>query len=265
MDKERFLASGLLEQYVLGLTSPEESEEVERYAETYPEIKAEIESLQQAMEQYAMQYAVPPPKELKSKILTEIEHQDTNDQPQVPQQITPSVKKGTNWPFIFAFASIVVMSVLSGNLYLQKKALESQLRATSAAYASFQKECLEDKAKQTELGQLYAFLNKPGTKTVQLNGSELAPDAIAVAYWNETEKKGYVNLLSLPTPPPGKQYQIWADIDHEMVSMGVLKSENGRIQPIAFGENATSLNITLEPEGGSEKPNVALLYVNGPV
>ena len=113
--------------------------------------------------------------------------------------------------------------------------------------------------------KVYAVLKHPQTKTITLQGSSLAPEATAVAYWNESTKAGYVNLLNLPSPPAGKQYQIWADIDHKMVSMGLLSAENGTFQAIDFGENATSLNITLEPEGGSKTPNVDLLYVNGPV
>ena len=38
-DKESILQSGLLEQYVLGLTTPEQNKEVESYAQAYPEIK----------------------------------------------------------------------------------------------------------------------------------------------------------------------------------------------------------------------------------
>ena len=53
MDKERFLESGLLEQYVLGLTSEEETREVERYAQAFPEIRAEIDLLRKAVRQYA--------------------------------------------------------------------------------------------------------------------------------------------------------------------------------------------------------------------
>jgi hypothetical protein len=38
MDKEKFLQSGLLEQYVLGLTDPEEEEVVNHYLERFPEL-----------------------------------------------------------------------------------------------------------------------------------------------------------------------------------------------------------------------------------
>ena len=63
MDKERFLKTGLLEQYVLGLTTPEEDLEVERYAESFPEIQSEIDSMRSAMEEYARQYSIPPPSQ----------------------------------------------------------------------------------------------------------------------------------------------------------------------------------------------------------
>ena len=211
MDKERFLASGLLEQYVLGLTSPEESEEVERYASAFPEIQEEIDALHKAMEQYARQYAVPPPKEVKSKILNKIDG--------IKQQ-SRKERKRSGWPFLLLSTIAFLMAMLAGNLYLQKRQLQENLEITAAAYAAFQKECEAEKVRQAEASAIYALLQLPSTKTIHLKGSALAPDAVAVAYWNEHEQQGYVNLLNLPEPPAGKQYQIWADIDHKMESMG---------------------------------------------
>lgn len=256
MDKERFLASGLLEQYVLGLTSPEESQEVEKYANAFPEIQEEIDSMRNALEQYATKYAVPPPPGLKSKILHKIDEESTK-----PQKRQRPSRISSRTLLILTFA----LAMLAGNLYVQKIRIKEKLEITEAAYMAYQKECEAEKNRQSEVAAIYAFLQHPTTKIIELSGSKLAPDAVAMAYWNENEKKGYVNLLNLPTPPKGQQYQIWADIDHSMVSMGVLDAKNGQIQAIAFGSNATSLNITLEPEGGSKTPNVDLLYVNGPV
>ena len=65
MDKEKFLSSGLLDQYVLGLTSAKEAEIVHRYAEAFPDIKATIISLQSALEQYARANSLGPSTKLK--------------------------------------------------------------------------------------------------------------------------------------------------------------------------------------------------------
>lgn len=67
MDKEKFLSSGLLDQFVLGLTSEKEAKIVHRYAEVFPDIKAAIISLKSALEQYARANSVEPPSGLRQK------------------------------------------------------------------------------------------------------------------------------------------------------------------------------------------------------
>ena len=59
MTKEEFLKSGLIEQHVLGLTSPEEEMVVQQFLQQHPEMQEEVEALHNAMHQYASQYAIP--------------------------------------------------------------------------------------------------------------------------------------------------------------------------------------------------------------
>ena len=49
MDVEKYIASGILEQYVAGTLSEEENLEVEHYAIEYPKIQREIESIEMAV------------------------------------------------------------------------------------------------------------------------------------------------------------------------------------------------------------------------
>ena len=72
MDKERFLNTGLLEQYALGLTNEEETQQVEKYLEAFPELKNEVNGIQKAVEQYALEQAINPPQHIKKDILSEI-------------------------------------------------------------------------------------------------------------------------------------------------------------------------------------------------
>jgi hypothetical protein len=66
------ISSGLLELYITGLTSEEETVQVEQLAKQYPEVMQEINDLQKVMETYAMAEAVQPDKELKEKIIAKI-------------------------------------------------------------------------------------------------------------------------------------------------------------------------------------------------
>jgi hypothetical protein len=55
LDIQAYIASGILESYVLGITSAEENVEIEALALQYPQIKAEIEAVRASLSLY---YAV---------------------------------------------------------------------------------------------------------------------------------------------------------------------------------------------------------------
>jgi anti-sigma-K factor RskA len=68
MNTKEYIESGIIESYVLGVTTVGESAEVERLALEYPEIQAEIELVSNTFENYALQYEKEPPAFLKDKI-----------------------------------------------------------------------------------------------------------------------------------------------------------------------------------------------------
>ena len=77
MEINEIISSGLLELYITGLTSEEETLQVEQWAKQYPEVKKEIDELQNVMASYAMAEAIQPDKSLKDKILAKIQPDDS--------------------------------------------------------------------------------------------------------------------------------------------------------------------------------------------
>ncbi len=71
---KEYIESGVLEQYVLGLTSPEETMEVEQRAAEDPSIREEIDTISEAMEAYAMQHGIGPDPILKPFLLATIDY-----------------------------------------------------------------------------------------------------------------------------------------------------------------------------------------------
>lgn len=51
-------------------------------------------------------------------------------------------------------------------------------------------------------------------------------------------------------------YQMWADVEGEMINMGLIDNKKDLLA-MNYIENAESLNITIEPLGGSEHPDVS--------
>lgn len=72
MKYEEFIASGILELYILNYTSLEESKEVEEMALAYPQLLKEIESIEISMEKHAAATGVNPGDALEPEIMSTI-------------------------------------------------------------------------------------------------------------------------------------------------------------------------------------------------
>lgn len=265
MDKEQFLKTGLLEQYVLGLTSEEESALVEQYAEQYPEIKREIKQMHNALEDYAKKYVSLPPEELKSRVKSSV-NKMSSDSELYAEKVVPSSK-----PALFSLSSALLLLLILGLgffsylFYQDKTTAERNYKELAVAFDTYKAECEKQQQQIADQDAVYALLQHSATQPVKLQGSQLSPGAEAVAYLNPVARKALINLTKLPSPPSGKTYQLWADVEGHMVNMGVVEFGRADFQAVTFIQGAESLNITLEPTGGSEEPTVELLYANGKV
>lgn len=88
-----FIESGVLELYVMGAASPQESLAVEQMAAAHPEIRHELDIISQAMERYAQAHAVKPRNVVKPLLLATIDYMERMQQgelPVSPPEITPN-------------------------------------------------------------------------------------------------------------------------------------------------------------------------------
>ena len=60
MTSKEYIDSGILEQYVLGMVTPDECSEVERRATADPAVRQEINVISESLEEYAMSHAIAP-------------------------------------------------------------------------------------------------------------------------------------------------------------------------------------------------------------
>lgn len=73
-NSKSFIESGVLEQYVLGWASAEESLEVEQLVATDPAVRRELEAIYDALEQEAFNHAVKPSQVIKPFLLSIIDY-----------------------------------------------------------------------------------------------------------------------------------------------------------------------------------------------
>ena len=82
MKTYHYLKSGILEAYLLGLTTEEEKEEVEKLLATDTDVRAELNELETSMEEYFLRNAVPPPPSIREALelrISETEIKKWND------------------------------------------------------------------------------------------------------------------------------------------------------------------------------------------
>lgn len=265
MDIQKFLNSGIIEKYVLGLANREDMDRVEQMAKDYPEVNKHICKMQNCMEEYAEMHAVRPPKKLREKILSKIEDETIEPLASGKKQIVYRLPQVWKWGAGIAAMMILSLGAVSWMLYQNQKTANQDLSLLATQLKHLQS---DQKALQTsneQIHQKYSVLKDVTTKQVHLRGSQHAPQALAVVYWNPDHNKGYLNIVDLPKCPSGHGYQMWADVNGKHVNMGMLKpDENGTVlHTIPYINESRGFVITLEKEEGSDHPSTDKMYAVG--
>lgn len=285
MDIKEYIASGIIDSYVLGSVSDQERREVQCLSSIYPEIKAELQEAEQAMEDYARSIAVNPPESLKNSILAKIREteQETSEEKTIvalPQQKeaaneTPETKViPISGIYKFSAAASVLVIIGLSLLYLNSatraNGLEQDLTALEEK-AEENQETLENKLLSMQ-SSLYAmqereaFINAPNTQKLLLEPTGVEPGANATAYFDRNTGNVILASNGLPTPTSGKQFQLWAIADGVPVDLGVLDKDSVYSPTISVkNANIQAFAITLEKEGGSPTPTMDQMYVYGGV
>jgi mannose-6-phosphate isomerase-like protein (cupin superfamily) len=91
---EDYISSGILEAYVLGLTEPHETLEVEQMASSNSEILQEINRITEDFEHHLRSNAVPPPSTVKPFVMASIDYFERLNQGELPS-FPPTLHQGS--------------------------------------------------------------------------------------------------------------------------------------------------------------------------
>lgn len=267
MEVKDIISSGLLELYITGLSSEEETQQVELWADQYPEVKAEIEELQNVMEAYALAQAIQPDEALKEKILNKIQP-DASVKDKVFSRIQPTqepfpVIKNTgvveekmrSIPSYYKWAIAASIIFLTGSLILNYTFYNKYKSANNQLVTAQQK--LQEQQQIAEaMNKDLEVMKDKNALPVVLNGTENSPQALAKIFWMKNTGDVYIDPTNLPEAPSGMQYQLWAIVDGKPVDAGMITTEKGvyRIQKMKSFGKAEAFAITLETKGGNPTP-----------
>lgn len=271
MEINEYIASGIIERYVLGSASEQEQREVSCMSHIYPEIEAEVRRLQGSIEKLAEQLAVEPPVSLKAKILARIQEEE-----QVKYGKQAKIVDLNSSPAkvrvlrVTAAASIVLLIGLSVFTFLLQNRYQQSEELLADQQALIEQIQDKEKGLNSELGEakdLLAFLQDENTRRIGLSGTEGHPTEEAVVYWNDESQEVRLKTSKLTSTPSDKQYQLWAIVDGAPVDMGVFSHEGDEavIKNLKKTSSAQAFAITLEPMGGSVNPTMEAMFVIGMV
>lgn len=240
MNVQEYISSGIIESYVLGLTSEEERREIEDMCNQYPEILAARNAFEIALENQAMQNAITPSAAVRNKIFNTI-----NSSPKVVSISEAPVKK-INW---FKYAAAASVILLAGSLYWNVSLMNKNQDLKNDYESSV--------AKLSELEKDFNVLqHNPNVKMASMKGMDASPQSFATVYWDTTSHDVYLLMNNLPQPASDKQYQLWAFLDGKPIDMGLIEISNKPLQlyQLKKAQDAQAFAITLENKG---RPDVS--------
>lgn len=277
MNIEEYIASGILELYVLGELSTTETSEVEKLAAQYPEIRKEIQLIQETVREVAMSTAIPPRPDLKNEILSHIttsEHtQDTNISHPLPDNTSRPKEKEKTISFLqYGIAASIALAVIAmiTAFYFRSQWKDAEQRLNDLLVQNQQIAAQYETAHQEvqQLTEELSVITSRDYQTIEMTGLDSSPNSLAYVYWNQNSDQVYLQVNSLPPNASDKQYQLWAIVDGQPVSAGVFdvsSSQQPKLINMKSIENASAFAVTLEPRGGSEAPTLDAMYVKGAV
>jgi anti-sigma-K factor RskA len=273
---EEYISSGIIENYVLGLTSPEENLEVEEMSARHPEVARAIEAYRHTMDAYSSLHAVKPPEQLKARIIDAIRTENSNPPQESATLMSNNTKENAavillrKWKrWAIAATILLIVSLVFNGIYIGKyqksrdsytTLLQSQQRLAA------QNNTME--ARLVKVEKNMQVLMNPAMKSVVMEGVNNHPGMLATIYWDAESRQTYLGTTNLPVPPKGMAYQLWAIVDGKPVDMGMYNPADqkgllsmkdvipGKIQAFA---------ITLEKQGGSPAPTMDQMYVMGKI
>lgn len=253
---QEYIESGILEQYALGLTSPEENMQIAQYLNQYPELQTELIQIESALEKYARQYDKPMPQALKNKILDTIQSKNPSQYP--TKQNTKSIQSNLlQWAAMTALASGLIY------FWKQNSDKENSFDAVVQKINILQVQRQNDSIALIDCQKNLLYLKDQSKNRILLKGTPNHKDNIAIIYYDSIARRASMDIVNLPQPPANKQYQLWAIKSGKPVDMGVFVLDQNLQKDIPFIETAEAFAITLEPMGGVSSPTMDQMVVIG--
>ncbi len=270
MNVPEYIASGILESYVMGAVSDQEQREVECLSSIYPDIRRELDQLSSTLENYAIAYSVEPPASVKTKLLEQLNFEEPSEKQTIVRPMPVDIPSVPTYrvTWIVAASMGLLLLVFSFFLFSRLRSNQKTLASTRNINESLQTQLRQLRERKVNDEQRLAILQRAGMRVIQLRGNEKAPNTNMFVYWNTQTRQVSVDIKSLPTLPADRQYQLWSLVSGKPIDAGVFETDTAT-QPVQLLKRtvgqADAFAVTVEKRGGSPTPTLSTLLALTPV
>ena len=260
MDRKKIREEGLLEKYVLGSLTEQETVLLEAALSEDAELRKELSELEAEFELIGFENAVQPSNQVKEQLMAKMGVQSGAPEDQV-KPLAGSSSSLQSGKLLIAASLAALFALGSFWLYIQWQSSLEDFRSLEQQTVELQERLNDLESSFSTTEERYVSISSPDVIPLYLKGNEISPQSSMIAYINHENKSVIVNTLGLQRLEADQSYQLWADVDGEMINMGILPQDEEYI-PVRYIDKAESLNITIEPVGGSDHPTVENLISN---
>lgn len=278
-----YIESGVLELYVLGDLSPEETLKVEELASQHQEIRDELAAIEYAMEEFAIQNAVQPPADVETKLFQKLGiylEEETNSVVELPLPAEPKIVRLDNsdikvrslrYALVACVALLLISTAALFITYSKLTDAHDQIASLNLDKEKFAGVVSKLEFTNQGLNNIVEMNESKDWATIKMQGQAISPQSKMNIYWNKKDKSVLINYLAMDLPKADAQheYQLWALVNGKPVSLGVFGKTDStsreallKMQTI---QEAQAFAVTLEPMGGSVNPTMEKLTVMGGV
>ena len=246
--------------YLLGSLSEQEETQLQQLLSGDAELREEFRALEAEFELIAFENAVEPAGHVRKNFMSKMGIQPTASD--VSENSRKQKSDSLQSTKLLVAASLAALFALGSFwLYVQWQGSVDDFKSLEQQTVELQDRLNSLEQKYTSTQERYVSISTPGVIPLYLQGNDISPQSTMIAYINHQNRSVIVNTLGLQPLDADKSYQLWADVDGEMINMGLLPQAEEYI-PVRYIDKAESLNITIEPAGGSDHPTVDNLISN---
>ncbi len=248
MDVNELKSSGLLELYVLGQTSQEETALVESMLDQHPELRQEIVEISFALEAYASTVAETPSPSTKEKLMEEVRK---NPSPFVPGNTSNNIKGGNNYGWLAAMLGLATLGLAW--FYFSKI---QDYQALQSDYQDYVLACDSIQRVDSTIIAKYEEIEDPNNQIIPINATEKYPESNLYFHYNPVSGRNFIQIKNLPPIAANQSYQLWSLKGDQAIPLDVFQGDGDNIFEVLFEENSDAYAITIEPRGGQDTPTL---------